>query len=166
MKKEMDMLEDKEKLKTINKKKKIIVTTAVVFITVGTGVYINHLIKISNYLSDLTYDIVQESYDTYGDYSKSKYQDIVPEQIYKNMNYLYVENCTDKNNLEIFESKFTSIEPQILSLKSAEVNYSCYVRYQLNNEKDSYIAKDLSYMVQWKSDDNNVWRVSDFDGDL
>ena len=39
----------KEKLKTINKKKKIIVTTvttAVVFITVGTGVYINHLIKI------------------------------------------------------------------------------------------------------------------------
>ena len=63
MKKEMDMLEDKEKLKTINKKKKIIVTTAVVFITVGTGVYINHLIKVKNYLSDLTYDIVQESYD-------------------------------------------------------------------------------------------------------
>ena len=63
------------------------------------------------------------------------------------MNYLYVENCTDKNNLEIFESKFTSIEPQILSLKSAEVNYSCYVRYQLNNEYDSYIAKDLSYTV-------------------
>lgn len=82
------------------------------------------------------------------------------------MNYLYVENCTDKNNLEIFESKFTSIQPQILSLKSAEVNYSCYVRYQLNNENDSYIAKDLSYTVQWKSDDNNVWRVSDFDGDL
>ena len=45
-----------EKLKTINKKKKIIVTTAVVFITVGTGVYINHLIKVKNYLSDLTYD--------------------------------------------------------------------------------------------------------------
>jgi Na+/glutamate symporter len=63
MKKEMDMLEDKGKLKTNNKKKKIIVTTAVVFITVGTGVYINHLIKISNYLSKLTYDIVQESYD-------------------------------------------------------------------------------------------------------
>ena len=45
----------KEKLKTNNKKKKIIVTTvttAVVFITVGTGVYINHLIKISNYLSN------------------------------------------------------------------------------------------------------------------
>ena len=75
----------KEKLKTNNKKKKIIVTTvttAVVFITVGTGVYINHLIKVKNYLSDLTYDIVQESYDTYGDYSKSKYQDIVPENIF------------------------------------------------------------------------------------
>lgn len=122
--------------------------------------------KYRNNLTDLTYDIVQESCDNYGDYSKSKYQDIVSEQIYKNMNYLYVENCTDKNNLEIFESKFTSIEPQILSLKSAEVNYSCYFRYQLNNEYDSYIAKDLSYTVQWKSDDNNVWRVSDFDGDL
>ena len=46
MKKERDMLEDKGKLKTNNKKKKIIVTTAVVFITVGTGVYINHLIKV------------------------------------------------------------------------------------------------------------------------
>ena len=82
----------KEKLKTINKKKKIIVTTvttAVVFITVGTGVYINHLIKISNYLSDLTYDIVQESYDNCGDYSKSKYQGIVSERFYKSMNYLH-----------------------------------------------------------------------------
>ena len=58
MKKEMDMLEDKEKLKTNNKKKKIIVTTvttAVVFITVGTGVYINHLIKISNYLRNFIF---------------------------------------------------------------------------------------------------------------
>ena len=72
----MDMLEDKEKLKTINKKKKIIVTTAVVFITVGTGVYINHLIKVKNYLSDLTYDIVQESYDNYGDYSKSLWRSL------------------------------------------------------------------------------------------
>ena len=150
-----------------NKKNiKIIGTIVGIIAIIIIGVYIYNQIKISNYLSKLTYDIVQESYDTYGDYSKSKYQDIVSEQIYKNMNYLYVENCTDKNNLEIFESKFTSIEPQILSLKSAEVNYSCYVRYQLNNEKDSYIAKDLSYTVQWKSDDNNVWRVSDFDGDL
>ena len=150
-----------------NKKNiKIIGTIVGIIAIIIIGVYIYNQIKISNYLSNLTYDIVQESYDTYGDYSKSKYQDIVSEQIYKNMNYLYVENCTDKNNLEIFESKFTSIEPQILSLKSAEVNYSCYVRYQLNNENDSYIAKDLSYTVQWKSDDNNVWRVSDFDGDL
>ena len=145
---------------------KKIFLTAVVLAFVGIGVCINHRKNIENNLTDLTYDIVQESCDNYGDYSKSKYQDIVSEQIYKNMNYLYVVTCTDKNNLEIVESKFTSIEPQILSLKSAEVNYSCYVRYQLNNENDSYIAKDLSYTVQWKSDDNNVWRVSDFDGDL
>lgn len=164
-----DLLNSFRKLKALDKKGKIkvaAVITAVVLAFVGIGVCINHRKNIENNLTDLTYDIVQESCDNYGDYSKSKYQDIVSEQIYKNMNYLYVVTCTDKNNLEIVESKFTSIEPQILSLKSAEVNYSCYVRYQLNNENDSYIAKDLSYTVQWKSDDNNVWRVSDFDGDL
>ena len=53
------------------------------------GVYIYNQIKISNYLSDLTYDIVQESYDNCGDYSKSKYQDIVSERFYKSMNYLH-----------------------------------------------------------------------------
>ena len=37
----------------------------------------------------LTYDIVQESYDNCGDYSKSKYQDIVSERFYKSMNYLH-----------------------------------------------------------------------------
>ena len=98
----------KEKLKTNNKKKKIIVTTAVVFITVGTGVYINHLIKISNYLSDLTYDIVQESYDTYGDYSKSKYQDIVPENIYSIMNILPGPGEGDGSNYHITECYHTN----------------------------------------------------------
>ena len=107
MKKEMNMLEDKGKLKTNNKKKKIIVTTvttAVVFITVGTGVYINHLIKVKNYLSDLTYDIVQESYDTYGDYSKSKYQDIVSENIYSSMNYLRSGSYDNRDEFIIYVS--------------------------------------------------------------
>ena len=61
--------------------------------------------KYRNNLTDLTYDIVQESCDNYGDYSKSKYQDIVSEQIYKNMNYLYVENCTDKKQFRKFLSQ-------------------------------------------------------------
>ena len=118
MKKEMNTLEDKEKLKTNNKKKKIIVTTvttAVVFITVGTGVYINHLIKISNYLSKLTYDIVQESYDTYGDYSKSKYQDIVPENIYSIMNYLRSGSYDNRDEFIIYVSNQSKVNTLIFS---------------------------------------------------
>lgn len=99
-----DLLNSFRKLKALDKKGKIkvaAVITAVALVFVGIGVCINHRKNIENNLTDLTYDIVQESCDNYGDYSKSKYQDIVSEQIYKNMNYLYVENCTDKNNLEI-----------------------------------------------------------------
>ncbi len=72
-----------------NKKNiKIIGTIVGIIAIIIIGVYIYNQIKISNYLSKLTYDIVQESYDTYGDYSKSKYQDIVSENIYSSMNYL------------------------------------------------------------------------------
>ena len=102
----------------INKKKKIIVTTvttAVVFITVGTGVYINHLIKVKNYLSDLTYDIVQESYDTYGDYSKSKYQDIVSENIYSSMNYLRSGSYDNRDEFIIYVSNQSKVNTLIFS---------------------------------------------------
>lgn len=81
-----DLLNSFRKLKALDKKGKIkvaAVITAVVLVFVGIGVCINHRKNIENNLTDLTYDIVQESCDNYGDYSKSKYQDIVSEQIYK-----------------------------------------------------------------------------------
>ena len=165
MKKEMDMLEDKEKLKTNNKKKKIIVTTvttAVVFITAGTGVYINHLIKISNYLSKLTYDIVQESYDTYGDYSKSKYQDIVPENIYSSMNYLLGIEKNERNNIRIVKAYHTTPITLILSGITAKSLYTAEGYYIKENE-DHETGGKFSSTVYWKLDDDNVWRVSDFD---
>ena len=165
MKKEMDMLEDKGKLKTNNKKKKIIVTTvttAVVFITVGTGVYINHLIKVKNYLSDLTYDIVQESYDTYGDYSKSKYQDIVPENIYSSMNYLLGIEKNERNNIRIVKTYHTTPITLILSGITAKSLYTAEGYYIKENE-DHETGGKFSSTVYWKLDDDNVWRVSDFD---
>ena len=155
----------KEKLKTNNKKKKIIVTTvttAVVFITVGTGVYINHLIKISNYLSDLTYDIVQESYDTYGDYSKSKYQDIVPENIYSSMNYLLGIEKNERNNIRIVKAYHTTPITLILSGITAKSLYTAEGYYIKENE-DHETGGKFSSTVYWKLDDDNVWRVSDFD---
>ena len=165
MKKEMDMLEDKEKLKTNNKKKKIIVTTvttAVVFITVGTGVYINHLIKVKNYLSDLTYDIVQESYDTYGDYSKSKYQDIVPENIYSIMNLLPGPGVGDGSNYHIAECYHTNPITLVLPGNTAKSFYKEKCFYIIKNE-DHRSGGATSPTVYWKLDDDNVWRVSDFD---
>ena len=155
----------KEKLKTINKKKKIIVTTvttAVVFITAGTGVYINHLIKISNYLSKLTYDIVQESYDTYGDYSKSKYQDIVPENIYSSMNYLLGIEKNERNNICIVKAYHTTPITLILSGITAKSLYTAEGYYIKENE-DHETGGKFSSTVYWKLDDDNVWRVSDFD---
>ena len=155
----------KEKLKTINKKKKIIVTTvttAVVFVTVGTGVYINHLIKISNYLSKLTYDIVQESYDTYGDYSKSKYQDIVPENIYSSMNYLLGIEKNERNNIRIVKAYHTTPITLILSGITAKSLYTAEGYYIKENE-DHETGGKFSSTVYWKLDDDNVWRVSDFD---
>lgn len=77
-----DLLNSFRKLKGMDKKGKIkvaAVITAVVLAFVGIGVCINHRKNIENNLTDLTYDIVQESCDNYGDYSKSKYQDIVSE---------------------------------------------------------------------------------------
>lgn len=165
MKKEKDMLEDKGKLKTNNKKKKIIVTTvttAVVFITVGTGVYINNLIKVKNYLSDLTYDIVQESYDTYGDYSKSKYQDIVPENIYSSMNYLCSGSYDNRDEFIIYVSNQSKVNTLIFFLDTAESKYTYEIKFSIKGE-EGYSYGKSTCTVQWKLDDDNVWRVSDFD---
>ena len=88
----------------INKKNiKIIGTIVGIIAIIIIGVYIYNQIKISNYLSDLTYDIVQESYDNCGDYSKSKYQDIVPENIYSIMNLLPGPGVGDGSNYHIAE---------------------------------------------------------------
>lgn len=160
-----DLLNSFRKLKALDKKGKIkvaAVITAVVLAFVGIGVCINHRKNIENNLTDLTYDIVQESCDNYGDYSKSKYQDIVSEQIYKNMNYLYEEDCSDKSNLDIYVIEFTDMEVQLLSLKSAEVNYQNYINYQVNTDNRRYIANRSNCTVQWVLEDN-VWRVSGYD---
>lgn len=160
-----DLLNSFRKLKGMDKKGKIkvaAVITAVVLVFVGIGVCINHRKNIENNLTDLTYDIVQESCDNYGDYSKSKYQDIVSEQIYKNMNYLYEEDCSDKSNLDIYVIEFTDMEVQLLSLKSAEVNYQNYINYQVNTDNSRYIANRSNCTVQWVLEDN-VWRVSGYD---
>lgn len=160
-----DLLISFRKLKALDKKGKIkvaAVITAFVLAFVGIGVCINHRKNIENNLTDLTYDIVQESCDNYGDYSKSKYQDIVSEQIYKNMNYLYEEDCSDKSNLDIYVIEFTDMEVQLLSLKSAEVNYQNYINYQVNTDNSRYIANRSNCTVQWVLEDN-VWRVSGYD---
>ena len=160
-----DLLNSFRKLKSMDKKGKIkvaAVITAFVLAFVGIGVCINHRKNIENNLTDLTYDIVQESCDNYGDYSKSKYQDIVSEQIYKNMNYLYEEDCSDKSNLDIYVIEFTDMEVQLLSLKSAEVNYQNYINYQVNTDNSRYIANRSNCTVQWVLEDN-VWRVSGYD---
>ena len=159
------LLNSFRKLKALDKKGKIkvaAVITAFVLAFVGIGVCINHRKNIENNLTDLTYDIVQESCDNYGDYSKSKYQDIVSEQIYKNMNYLYEEDCSDKSNLDIYVIEFTDMEVQLLSLKSAEVNYQNYINYQVNTDNSRYIANRSNCTVQWVLEDN-VWRVSGYD---
>lgn len=160
-----DLLNSFRKLKSMDKKGKIkvaAVITAFVLAFVGIGVCINHRKNIENNLTDLTYDIVQESCDNYGDYSKSKYQDIVSEQIYKNMNYLYEEDCSDKSNLDIYVIEFTDMEVQLLSLKSAEVNYQNYINYQVNTDNSRYIANRSNCTVQWVLEDN-VWQVSGYD---
>lgn len=160
-----DLLNSFRKLKALDKKGKIkvaAVITAFVLVFVGIGVCINHRKNIENNLTDLTYDIVQESCDNYGDYSKSKYQDIVSEQIYKNMNYLYEEDCSDKSNLDIYVIEFTDMEVQLLSLKSAEVNYQNYINYQVNTDNSRYIANRSNCTVQWVLEDN-VWQVSGYD---
>lgn len=160
-----DLLNNFRKLKALDKKGKIkvaAVITAFVLAFVGIGVCINHRKNIENNLTNLTYDIVQESCDNYGDYSKSKYRDIVSEGIYKKMNYLYEEDCSDKSNLDIYVIEFTDMEVQLLSLKSAEVNYQNYINYQVNTDNSRYIANRSNCTVQWVLEDN-VWRVSGYD---
>ena len=100
----------------INKKNiKIIGTIVGIIAIIIIGVYIYNQIKISNYLSELTYDIVQESYDNCGDYSKSKYQDIVPENIYSSMNYLLGIEKNERNNIRIVKAYHTTPITLILS---------------------------------------------------
>ena len=160
-----DLVNMFRKLRTLNLKGKIMVavgTTVVVLAAVGIGVCINHWGSVKNQLAGVTNDIAEESCDNYGDYSKSKYRDIVSEEIYKKMNYLYEEDCSNKSNLDIYVIEFTDMEVQLLSLKSAEVNYQNYINYQVNTDNSRYIANRSNCTVQWVLEDN-VWRVSGYD---
>lgn len=147
----------------INKKNiKIIGTIVGIIAIIIIGVYIYNQIKISNYLSKLTYDIVQESYDNCGDYSKSKYQDIVPENIYSSMNYLLGIEKNERNNIRIVKAYHTTPITLILSGITAKSLYTAEGYYIKENE-DHETGGKFSSTVYWKLDDDNVWRVSDFD---
>ena len=141
---------------------KIIGTIVGIIAIIIIGVYIYNQIKISNYLSKLTYDIVQESYDNCGDYSKSKYQDIVPENIYSSMNYLLGIEKNERNNIRIVEAYHTTPITLILSGITAKSLYTAEGYYIRENE-DHETGGKFSPTVYWKLDDDNVWRVSDFD---
>ena len=141
---------------------KIIGTIVGIIAIIMIGVYIYNQIKISNYLSELTYDIVQESYDNCGDYSKSKYQDIVPENIYSSMNYLLGIEKNERNNIRIVEAYHTTPITLILSGITAKSLYTAEGYYIKENE-DHETGGKFSSTVYWKLDDDNVWRVSDFD---
>ena len=147
----------------INKKNiKIIGTIVGIIAIIIIGVYIYNQIKISNYLSDLTYDIVQESYDNCGDYTKSKYQNVVPENIYSSMNYLLGIEKNERNNIRIVKAYHTTPITLILSGITAKSLYTAEGYYIKENE-DHETGGKFSSTVYWKLDDDNVWRVSDFD---
>ena len=141
---------------------KIIGTIVGIIAIIIIGVYIYNQIKISNYLSELTYDIVQESYDNCGDYSKSKYQDIVPENIYSSMNYLLGIEKNERNNIRIVKAYHTTPITLILSGITAKSLYTAEGYYIKENE-DHETGGKFSSTVYWKLDDDNVWRVSDID---
>ena len=141
---------------------KIIGTIVGIIAIIIIGVYIYNQIKISNYLSELTYDIVQESYDNCGDYSKSKYQDIVPENIYSSMNYLLGIEKNERNNIRIVKAYHTTPITLILSGITAKSLYTAEGYYIKENE-DHETGGKFSSTVYWNLDDDNVWRVSDFD---
>ncbi len=147
----------------INKKNiKIIGTIVGIIAIIIIGVYIYNQIKISNYLSELTYDIVQESYDNCGDYSKSKYQDIVPENIYSIMNLLPGPGEGDGSNYHITECYHTNPITLVLPGNTAKSFYKEKCYYIRKNE-DHSSGGETSPTVYWELDDDNVWRVSDFD---
>ena len=147
----------------INKKNiKIIGTIVGIIAIIIIGVYIYNQIKISNYLSKLTYDIVQESYDNCGDYSKSKYQDIVPENIYSSMNILPGPGEGDGSNYHITECYHTNPITLVLPGNTAKSFYKEKCYYIRKNE-DHSSGGETSPTVYWELDDDNVWRVSDFD---
>ena len=141
---------------------KIIGTIVGIIAIIIIGVYIYNQIKISNYLSELTYDIVQESYDNCGDYSKSKYQDIVPENIYSIMNLLPGPGVGDGSNYHIAECYHTNPITLVLPGNTAKSFYKEKCFYVIKNE-DHRSGGATSPTVYWKLDDDNVWRVSDFD---
>ena len=137
-------------------------TIAGIIAVIAIGIYTYNLIKTTNYLNSLTYDIVKESYDNCGDYSKSKYQDIVPENIYSSMNYLLGIDKNERNNIRIVKAYHTTPITLILSGITAKSLYTAEGYYIRENE-DHETGGKFSPTVYWKLDDDNVWRVSDFD---
>ena len=120
------------------------------------------IVKTPLYLANLTYDIVQESYDNYGDYENSAYRDIISELDYQCANYLPYRNFSNKDDVSIITAYHKRPFVKITSSTTAEAVYvyerDCIIKSKNSNPS----AKSLCTMY-WELGEDNVWRVTDFD---
>jgi hypothetical protein len=129
-------------------------------VIIGNNIYNNS--QKESYLNDLTYNIVQESYDNYGDYGKSKYQDIVSQRHYYLMNYLRDSDYSDRSNFDIRTSYHTKPTTEILSDNTAKTRYEYKTDYAVKGTNRTRVGGNPICTVYWVADEDGVWRVSDY----
>lgn len=141
---------------------KYLFLVATVVIGIIVGIYIYNSYKTSNYLNELTYDIVEESYGNYGNYEKSKYRGIVSEKIYSQLNYIYEENYSNREKFNITVSQHSEPKTQITSNNTAETKYICESHYGIIDTDRDNVGAISHCTVFWAFDENGVWKIIDF----
>ena len=78
------------------------------------------------------------------------------------MNYLRSGSYDNRDKFIIYVSNQSKVNTLIFFLDTAESKYTYEIKFSIKGE-EGYSYGKSTCTVQWKLDDDNVWRVSDFD---
>lgn len=142
----------------MTKRKKIILFIITLFVTVIVTFGVYYLI-ITNKLSTLTYNIVEESCLSNADYDNSKYSEIISKNDYHLLNVFEQDSdCYDEIHIKHFSH--TTPHITLINLTCAKAEYVYDVEYSTPRYYNRGAIPRCT--LTWKLQSDGNWHVIDF----
>ncbi len=138
------------------------------------SIFVYRYFSICSYLSELTDEMIIDSYNNYGDIDESVYKNIITQREYATLAYLReidysIDDQYDEydkkryvpyDELDIEESYHTRPKTRLTGISSAITTYSYCYKYSVLGD-DSGLASHSNCRVEWELQDSGEWIVLD-----